>query len=480
MSSQAGFAVFVIPLHVKIPTFRVAGQSPVPTTRLIHAPVLAVRTVTGEVFIPEEALAWAKTLLLDERSFDARIKMSTLGRLAEFTETVAPGRQLDQNDIDSIVWSYLAARISTPDLVSERSFPHWRPVKYETVRTEFRTIVSFSQFCARYSGNRSALGSALSVASSLWKAADVPMHPNSFFVHLQQYVRRAGDLFGAQPAFPKSLKALAIRSGNYASPTNTSLAASEVEALVNAERNPVYRALWLLLAYGGPRVSEALNLWRCDVLPGSYSKRFSTIDMTGQPFVIFAHPSYSTYVGDVQRIDRKVNRLRVLRERWGLQPRPDLATGRRVGWKGMMEFDGARRLSWAYWSDPARSREFAKAAADVRRLHADGKVDALHPYFFINSGIHGYRFEPLSIGSAESAFARACKRIGIEAHAVPGASIHGLRHFYKWTVRTHLGLSADVVQVLMRHRSISSQYDYGRRASDTFDALENAFSKRMK
>jgi integrase len=110
-------------------------------------------------------------------------------------------------------------------------------------------------------------------------------------------------------------------------------------------------------------------------------------------------------------------------------------------------------------------------------LHADiGAAKSSHPYLFVNAVNRNYLGEPLQISNVEKAFGRACVRAGIEPYS-PGASLHGMRHYYKWYARNVLGLPEDIVQLMLRHKSIESQREYGKNPTDIFDAM-NTVSKR--
>ena len=52
-------------------------------------------------------------------------------------------------------------------------------------------------------------------------------------------------------------------------------------------------------------------------------------------------------------------------------------------------------------------------------------------------------------------------------------AIHGLRHYYKWSLE-QLGIKPSDIQIMMGHRSILSQEDYGRRAAAAATALAAA------
>ena len=117
-----------------------------------------------------------------------------------------------------------------------------------------------------------------------------------------------------------------------------------VNAMVDSTESIVQKMLLIEVFFGGPRLSETLHKWRCDVLPGRLRKSiFPDDEPSSVPLVIHAQPSQSTYVGDDGRYG--ADRSLVLRNKYGLNPRnlirPDPLW---AGWKGM-SFDDDGRLA---------------------------------------------------------------------------------------------------------------------------------------
>lgn len=228
------------------------------------------------------------------------------------------------------------------------------------------------------------------------------------------------------------------------------------------------KALWTELAYLGPRISEPLNHWRCDVLDASYSQVLFGAPVEG-PLVIFAHPIHSRYTGPFDSGLR--TREQELKQRYGLVPRPDEASKKqRIGWKGMAAFNPELWITHGTWTCRKRASEFNELFAEILDLHGALGTDAMHPYLYVNSKNAAHLGEPLKIGNVEEAFERACIRAGVKPHS-PGAHLHGLRHFYRWYATHKLKLPEDIVQLMMRQRSVTSQRVYGKRFSDAYDAM---------
>jgi hypothetical protein len=250
----------------------------------------------------------------------------------------------------------------------------------------------------------------------------------------------------------------------------------EIDLIISAERNRSFRALWLLLAYGGIRVSEALKVWCVDIMPGSMIGQFERGFTQAEPLVVLADPVNSRFLGDFR--DSSTTRLDHLHAKYGLIPRPNYPDKHplRAGWKGMLVSHERLSLSWVYWSYPQPARAFLELTATLLNLRRQFPAADHHPYFFINVANDKNRGQPLKYSNVVKAFERACERVDLEPH-VAGRTIHGLRHFYKDTLKQFLKLKPEIVQVMMHHTSISSQQDYGHCESATVhEALGSAYA----
>jgi len=461
------FRVFDIPYLCRPHTY--PGLPPRPGARIL-LPVLAVRTAEGKVLIPDEPLSWSENLARSGRpTLEIRRQLNTVGRFFELVETIAPDRVLQPGLMDLLVWEYLRVRLETPVDPGARRFGHWQPVQYEVVRTEFRDLVDFGRYCAMYTGPTSVMGAAFKSGGDIWLRTDRSLPAERLLGHLEAQRARWHALLGDdRPAAPSILKKLATTLKKSAS--DTTLSIDQVDSLIDRERNCMFKALWLELAYVGSRISESLNHWRCDVLDASRSEALFSAPVQG-PLVIFADPVKSTYTGAFAPGSAIKTRKQVLKGSYGLVPRPD-AAGRkqRAGWKGMAVFNPQLMITHGTWTFGERAVQFAELHAQIMDLHSSLVTDLLHPYLYINARNAEYVGEPLKIGNVEEAFERACVRAGITPHT-PGASLHGLRHYYRWYAKHHLGLDDEMVQLMMRHRNINSQKVYGKRTQDLYDAM---------
>ncbi|MCO6389374.1 site-specific integrase [Aliihoeflea sp. 40Bstr573] len=437
-----------------------------------HLPVLLICTADDdEIVVPKEALAWALHLT-DEIVPAASIRrgLNAVGRLFDFTSSIGHHRIEQDGFIDVAVYEYLRARLETPPDLQSRSFKYWHPVGYNTVIGEFRDIVDFARFCREYAGESSIIGSAFRKSRKVWELVNCNISADDLLSHLRaQRLRWSALTGGDRPVVARGIRRIAGNRSFARSTYDTSLSMAEVDAIIDLERNVAFKALWILLAYAGPRISEALNLWRCDVLDSSYARRLFNADVVG-PVIVFADPRESTYLGSFGRGLPSKTREEHLRRTFGLKPRPSLTDKRRAGWKGMSVFEPQRMLTHGTWTCHARASEFADLVTRLHDIHLAAKTDLKHPYLFISVKNIQYLGEPLKMGNVEKAFSRACKRAAIEPHS-PGASLHGLRHYYRWYATNILKLGEDIIQVMLRHRSPLSQRVYGKRTSDLFEAM---------
>jgi integrase len=295
-------------------------------------------------------------------------------------------------------------------------------------------------------------------------------------MHLEAQRERWNTLQGDDEvvAPPSILKRLAVQASAGKGNT-TSLSVEEMDALIDRETNFMFKALWILLAYVGPRISEALNMYVCDIIDPGFAKQLFLADIDG-PVIIFADPKKSTFLGSGDPRRAIQNRTDYLAATYGLQPRPDYGgKSMRAGWKGMTVFNPFFLITPGTWNSKKRAKDFADLLDEIRALHADLCTERLHPYLFVNAVNPEYRGEPLKMSNVKKAFERACLRASIEPHSL-GASLHGCRHFYAWYAKHVRHVDEETLQKMLRQKNPLSQRTYGKRGSDIPDAM-NKFKK---
>jgi integrase len=393
--------------------------------------------------------------------------LKVLGRLHDFERVAWQGHPVLTEDRRAFIWCYLDARYHGTDATPHLAPLNWRPVSFATVRREFRVIAKYHDY-RRLSGAWAEEGfESDDEFSRLSERLYNGCHDRkrSLLAHLANSRARWDRLFGGGYAMPD----LRVREPERTSTTfslNRTIDLSEAKLIIKHEKNPFYRALWILAAFGGPRISEMLHLWQCDVLPASTGRHVGGRDQDTL-FVLIADPAESTYTGDFTRAGP--TRLQHLAQRYGLQPRNHLQGYRRLGWKNPLMTDSVLNFSEVFWCDNDMAAAFAECMVEIRNFHSRNQTSRNHPYLFVNMR-EGEGFgEPIAYNKAREALIRACRRVGLEP-SVNGRRIHGLRHIYKAQL-TRLKMDRRHIQVAMRHKSADSQDDYGRTAEEARAAL---------
>lgn len=360
----------------------------------------------------------------------------------------------EPESVDALIWSYLDSRMNGS-----------RPVAFDTVRSDFAYIRLYARFCRKNRDLDSPFSQAFAESSQHFENA-LPRRPTAEFLqHLQMYRERWMETQETEAVFPEDLRkranpAVISKKGIVKFPTET-----QMDDAIDLESNPVYRAALCLLAAQGPRLSELLHMWRCDILPPSYASHFGASN-DGNTFIIYAHPEASGWVGTSIAPKAGINRAQVLRSKYGMISRRWLPLKKeRSGWKSILLTD-PRGLSYGFWMVDRYAKEFASLLPKILILHEECRTDPLHPYYWIHGQKGGRPGEVMRMRSLRRAIGRACARVGLDPFIEDGGHGHGLRHFCKWMAQEKVGLSAPEVQLVMRHADVRSQEDYGRRLSD--------------
>jgi integrase len=422
-----------------------------------------------------ELLELSSSLLEGPFEFnDVRALNSTIGRFADLYAAVYNWAPISADDLINLVYLYADYRlIGSAD--SDGNDPlglGWKPVKWSTFENDLRHLRTYSEWCSSRYGYLPILPMCR-VDTSAGKAprtlaAMEKMRRRDFFAHLAKRRRTWAEILPKQDRPKISLRRQERRRRG----TDEAIDLGFIRDLIESERNPVYKAIWTLGAWGGVRISEQLNMWACDVLPPSQRPRFFPGDDDDRtPLVLIAHPWESTWCGTLK--NTKMTRAQFLRSEFGLIPRPDLGprgSGEQSNWMGEAGFKGvafhnkSRLVSQVYWLDETMAAHYYELVRLVLERHLERRqtFSNRHPFLWCvtdprKPDIIG---NPLRMKAVESAFDRACNRLGLKAHE-GGLNIHGLRHFFLSYAKNVLGLGRDVRQVLMHHRSTESQDDYG-------------------
>lgn len=422
---------------------------------LVPVPLLIVPTETGQVDVPDEAFQFALNRAQVEKFDVLRRRLVTIGSLYDFWRRSGHPME-DADDVDLVIWNYMAERISR--------------VQYTTVRVEFDDIQTYARFCRKQNLVHSPFARALAANNKLFEQKLPVLRTVDFLRHLDIQRRRWSELQESEAAFPTDLKKLSYASVKVGKSIVKFPTEAQMDDMIDLEPNPFYRALLCLLAAQGARLSECLQMWRCDILPSAYAGKFGASD-DGNPFIIYAHPVASTWTGTSFANRGSERRSEVLARKWSTIPSPWKHTKKdRNGWKSMLLFD-RRALSWGFWVVDRYAKEFARLIPFIHSLHEHCRTDARHPYVWINPTNPEHIGDKMKISNLRRVIGVACRRVGIEPHFDHGGHGHGLRHFCGWYAEKKVGMSPEEIQMVLRHRSVASQESYGRRLADVHTKL---------
>ncbi|WP_412479659.1 tyrosine-type recombinase/integrase [Azonexus sp. IMCC34839] len=385
----------------------------------------------------------------------------TLALLHDYTTIVIGSTQVTPDDLPKIVSGFLRKR----RLGTNEGNLGWPPVKRRTVERDRSNLRIFSEFCAQQFGHFPLV--------SFGSNCPFPKDGLTYREVMGSLRKRnnmlLGHLFSGRPN-ANIMAAVGIKESIVRRRSNgkTFLSDSMIEDLILATPSVVQRMVFIQAAYGGPRLSEILNMWRCDVVPGRYRPTLFPDDVASDaPLIILAHPSQSRYIGTTR--PGNADRLQHLKQTYRLTPRNmmDVAS-LKSGWKGMLFDNDDLLISQVFWSHRGWAEMYYQLFLQLRDEVlplVPGHIRNSHPYLILNDSPSKDEFgRPMKISNIRKAFSRACQRIGIETDRFY-EGIHGLRHSYKARLRK-MGLTPEEIRKAMHHISIDSQQQYGQSSAD--------------
>lgn len=328
----------------------------------------------------------------------------------------------------------------------------WTPVKVTTAQADLRHVTDFSLFCETNFGHaptnpiETVLVEQLSGPElQAWLArADARKRWDMLF-HLHGATKEGQGKLTRAKYRPELGKAVRSQTAKGFPPT-------QVLAFIREARSIRDRLCWLLIFFGGLRISELMHLFARDI----------SLAPDGTARVTLAHPRD----GEIDWVDsarhrRQGSRAAFLLDQYGTIPRNLLPSSHpnRAGWKGMLYDDSRNKQSFVNWTDDRMGRLFwqlhQRYMREVR-VHAGNA----HPYYFVSQ--RGEDFgEPLKLANLHKQFYRCAERVGL-ASSDDGVNPHGGRHFYGYYAASWLKLSKERVQKLMHHTSPLSTEVYYR------------------
>ena len=369
------------------------------------------------------------------------------------------------DSLSGVLRRFLVARYNGT-ILSDGTDPtllYWVPAKSATVEMDRRNLNRLSDFVARVFGyfplNPTCVLQGYSTHSTSFREVNFLLSNRRAQFDMLNHVAH-------KRTTATSYIVRALRPGR---PQRTddghAFPLERIADLIHNEKSVVKRMIFIELAFGGVRISEALNHFITDVMPGNMRATLFPDDIPSElPLIVLADPVQAIYT-DTLAFSTE-DRRQYLNRKFGLIPRPERA--RRgdplhAGWKGMSHDNTNLLISQVYWSHPTWARLYLELYRQLLKIRASvpSRIRDTHPYLYINDSPDKVEFGlPVKMHSIQKAFARACKRIGIQPYRSK-ASLHGLRHAYKRQLRL-LEIKPSTIQRCMHHCSPDSQDVYDR------------------
>ena len=415
-----------------------------------------------------EALQYARQYSAAVSSSTLRTKVATIARFLNFFNLFVGDQKLTVDQQTNVIFAYIDFRLSgTKQLDDDNPLKllDWDGISKEYARTEFGTILEFFDNIKLNAEEHieevkllNTVKFSLADTSRYYSRNYTEIAQKDFFIHLRKSREFWANLRDPQYVLPRWARPTATRALFRPFPST-----DEVMEVISAEKNPVYKAVFIALAFGSHRVSEVLHSWQCDVLPSfERTKFFQTAANNNNVLFIIAHPEDSTYGTD----GKTQTRANYLKQRYGLTVRTQLDKNDtlRIGWKSKLLY-GAYKTTDTFWLHPQAASMFADCVDEINDFHLHNLTSRKHPYLFVNIHAKDEAYgEPLKYNRLAKALAQAYMRVGIDPSRTKGRNVHGFRHYAKWYAQNVLGLGPSQIQIIRGDQSIASQDDYGRDA----------------
>ncbi len=467
------------------------GQDPSP--RVAHA-ILRVRRKSTGLMVPVVVVGGERTAgsialdalgcvlaLQDEGASPQALDRvaRVYGLMADFHAVELRQPVMTEADLRAFLGRFLKARYRGLQPTSEGDEEvglRWRPIRWGTMKADMAAALRFFRYCVDLLGHYPAFvdrGPSLRPEFPGRVLNQLRQGKRDFLSHLADKRQGTGRAAAVVPIPGHSRPPARPRGVN----GSDYFPASHVEDFIRATPNLVRRMIWILAAYGGPRLSEQLNLWIDDVLPGTLRPRlFPDSPATAECLVVLAEPAESTYTGSLP--EASASRLQHLHAR-NLKPRKllDRRDGMFAGWKGVVPENDARVIAQIFWLSPTWAAEYYRLYAQLLDLRAASSRARSHPWLYVNVGRDrdaGTRYgDPMRMSNVRKGFEADCARVGLTPYK-GGASIHRLRGLYR-RMALDAGFSELDLQRMMHHASVGGQDPYGRpSASDVHSAIGRA------
>jgi integrase len=302
----------------------------------------------GEVSMA--ALAWARAKMLDHGTGSSSLSkaVAAIGRFYDFYQIEKQGAALAADELLLVLKQFFEARRFGLASIN------WRPVKIVTAASDVRVVSEFTEWCADnfdhidVNPQERLLLSSLNLRDQRIFRAQLKARKSwNILEHLTPSTQDGQGNFLRRAFAPGRGK------GQNPSGIQKYFPPERVMDLISATPSLRDKLYFLLLFFGGVRISEPLHLFNSDIsiLPDGTSR------------VVLGHPQDGTYEWmSPNKERRRGNRATFLAERYDLGPRNLLAQNHplHAGWKGMLQDDGRRSESFVHWLREDISRLFAQ------------------------------------------------------------------------------------------------------------------------
>ena len=449
----------------------------------VEVPLLVTRDSQGNAALSIDFLLFAHDAAARGVSRESLSRAANIvGLMADYAVFALRSPIETEDDIEAFLSRFLAHRFTgtiSPD-GSDDTGLRWRGVRWVTVRDDRKHALEFIDFCVRNRGHYPSLRAGAVPSSK----RELPGRIRFLFETGKRRLLDHLARFRAAPTAPTRIVLPGVwtpkmSSGKRPSSAGGCLPESEVTRLISQTRNPVYRAIFILIHYGGPRLSECLHLWVDDVLPVSFTpKLFNNAAGGVDPLVVLAHPTESTYTGAIG--DWRMSRLQRLAS-MGLVPRVMLPKSNKLwaGWKGMA-FDNPNILvSKVFWADPTMARLFRESVEEILDRRERLPAARRHPWLFVCLDRRQSEMgQPIKVHRARNAFYAACARAGIEPHRNHATTHRGRSHYDQLLVEA--GFDPAQRSELLHQRAPASEAPYGHNVTRLNEALSNYFATKHR
>jgi integrase len=327
----------------------------------------------------------------------------------------------------------------------------WKPVDLKSAQDDVRWVSEYSSYCATNFGHiplnpreQKLLTSMTGKEFQAWLVSAKQRRDNDMMFHTYRASKEGRGQTNHRGFRPEAGDAVRAETAEYFPPEH-------VLDFIAAARSLRDRLSWMLIFFGGLRISELMHIFTRDI----------TRDRaTGEATVVLAHPvEANTDWVTIAGKNRTGTRAAFLAEKYDLTPRNQLGAKDPyyAGWKGMMLDEPKSKQSTVNWLVPGAGQLFWEMHAEYMRTERLLAPDN-HPYYFISlyDDAHG---QPLKLSNLHKQFERCAARIGLNTSTL-GVNPHGGRHFYGYYLATVLGLPIDRAQKALHHRNISSTSVY--------------------